>query len=71
MTVGVHGDDLIVRIDPAATAAALARPGAREFDLTGRPMKGWVLAAGETLDDPVLDQWIGEARAFVATLPPK
>jgi TfoX/Sxy family transcriptional regulator of competence genes len=71
MTVGVHGDDLIVRIDPAATATALARPGAREFDITGRPMKGWLLAAGETLDDPVLDRWIGEARAFVATLPPK
>jgi TfoX/Sxy family transcriptional regulator of competence genes len=71
MTVGVTGDDLIVRVRPDATAAALARPGTREFDMTGRPMKGWVVADGEGLADPVLDQWIAEARAFVATLPPR
>jgi TfoX/Sxy family transcriptional regulator of competence genes len=71
MTVGVIGDDLLVRVGPAATAAALARPGTRPFDMTGRPMNGWVLVAGETLDDDVLADWIAEARAFVATLPPK
>jgi TfoX N-terminal domain len=47
MTVGVHGDDLIARIDPAATDAALKQPGVRIFDITGRPMKGWILVAGE------------------------
>src|SRR6266540_316590 len=56
MTVGVHGDELIARIDP---------------DTTGRPMKGWVLVAGESLDGDALDRWIGECRTFVATLPPK
>src|SRR2546425_6158697 len=44
MCVGVHGDDLIVRIEPAATAAMLKEPGAKPFDLAGRPgMAGWVL----------------------------
>jgi TfoX/Sxy family transcriptional regulator of competence genes len=71
MTVGVHGDDLIVRIALADTDAALTQPGARPFDITGRPMRGWLLVAGEVLDDPVLDGWIDQARAFVATLPPK
>ena len=71
MTVGVHGDDLIARIDPADTDAALAQPGVRPFDITGRPMRGWVLVAGEALDDGVLDGWIARAGAFVATLPPK
>jgi len=71
MTVGVHGDDLIARIDPAATAAALARPGVRPFDLTGRPMRGWILVAGDTLDDDALEGWIAETGAFVATLPTK
>jgi TfoX/Sxy family transcriptional regulator of competence genes len=71
MTVGVIGDDLMVRVGPDNTAAALARDGAREFDMTGRPMKGWVVVAGEALDDEPLTQWIAEARAFVATLPPK
>jgi len=71
MTVGVHGDDLIVRVDQADTDAALARPGVRLFDITGRPMRGWLLVAGEVLDEDELGYWVERARAFVATLPPK
>lgn len=71
MTVGVHGDDLIARISPDETDSALNRPGARPFDITGRPMRGWILVAGETLDDEELDGWLADAKAFVATLPPK
>ncbi|MDT4995926.1 MAG: hypothetical protein QOH97_5818 [Actinoplanes sp.] len=71
MTVGVHGDDLIVRLAPDDTDKALAEPGVRPFDITGRPMRGWILVAGEVLDDDILDEWIARARAFVATLPPK
>lgn len=71
MTVGVHRDDLIVRIASDETADALTEPGARPFDITGRPMRGWILVAGDALDDDVLDGWIQRARTFVATLPPK
>jgi TfoX/Sxy family transcriptional regulator of competence genes len=71
MTVGVHGDDLLARIDPGGSDAALAEPGVRPFDFTGRPMRGWIVVAAETLDDDDLDRWIGRASAFVATLPPK
>jgi hypothetical protein len=71
LTVGVFGDDLIARIGPDGQAAALAEPGVRRFDITGRPMRGWILVAGEALDDGVLDSWIKRARDFVATLPPK
>jgi hypothetical protein len=71
MTVGVHGDDLIVRLHPDATEAALTRPGVRPFDITGRPMRGWVLVGGDRLGDADLARWIGEAAAFVSTLPPK
>ena len=71
MTVGVHGDDLIARIDPEGSDAALGEPGVRPFDMTGRPMRGWILVAGESLDDDVLDRWVGQARGYVATLPPK
>jgi len=70
MTVGVHGDDLIARIAPDDTPAALTEPGVRPFDITGRPMRGWILVAGEALDD-VLDRWVEQARTFVASLPPK
>jgi TfoX N-terminal domain len=47
MTVGVHGDDLIARITPDDTPAALTEPGVRPFDITGRPMRGWILVAGK------------------------
>ncbi|MEU7874597.1 TfoX/Sxy family protein [Dactylosporangium sp. NPDC049140] len=71
MTVGVHGDDLLVRLRPEDADAALARPGVRPFDLTGRPMRGWIVVAGEQLDDADLDRWVADASAFVATLPAK
>lgn len=72
MAVGVTGDDLMVRVGPDATDAALARPGARLFDMTGRPMRGWVVVAGSAVaEDDVLGEWIDEGRAFVAGLPPK
>jgi TfoX/Sxy family transcriptional regulator of competence genes len=71
MTVGVHGDDLIVRIDPDAMDAMLAEPGVRPFDMTGRPMRGWILVASEGLSDDELERWIEQARSYVHTLPPK
>jgi TfoX N-terminal domain len=71
MTVGVHGDDLIVRISPDDNDIALTRPGVRPFDITPRPMRGWIMVAGEVLDDDVLAGWLAQATAFVATLPPK
>src|SRR3989442_8321298 len=35
MAVGVHGEDLIVRVDPAQTNALLREAGAKPFDLSG------------------------------------
>ena len=71
MTVGVHGDELIVRVDPDEMTASLECAGVRPFEVGGRTMRGWILVAGEMLDDPALDAWLAQARAFVATLPPK
>ncbi|MEU6201441.1 TfoX/Sxy family protein [Streptomyces sp. NPDC047061] len=72
MAVGVTGDDLMVRVGPEATDAALARPGARIFDMTGRPMRGWVVVASSAVtEDGVLSEWIGQGYAFAASLPPK
>ncbi|MFF4055405.1 TfoX/Sxy family protein [Streptomyces sp. NPDC001668] len=72
MAVGVTGDDLMVRVGPDATDTALARPGARLFDMTGRPMRGWVVVAGSAVaEDEALGEWIDEGRAFAASLPPK
>jgi TfoX/Sxy family transcriptional regulator of competence genes len=72
MCVGVSGDELIARVGPDATEAALKRPGSRLFDLPGRPMKGWITVEPDALeDDEALAGWVGSALAFVRTLPPK
>ncbi|WP_151481707.1 TfoX/Sxy family protein [Streptomyces albicerus] len=72
MAVGVSGDDLMVRVGPDATDTALSRPGTRVFDMTGRPMRGWILVAGSALaEDDVLGDWVDEGHAFAASLPPK
>jgi hypothetical protein len=39
---GLHGEDMIFKLDGEALERALALPGAKHFDPTGgRPMKAW------------------------------
>ncbi|MGP3948577.1 TfoX/Sxy family protein [Streptomyces sp. 7N604] len=72
MAVGVHGGELIVRVGPDGADAALARPGARVFDMTSRPMRDWIMVDSSALaEDAVLSDWIEEGHAFAASLPPK
>ncbi|MFZ0625093.1 MAG: TfoX/Sxy family protein [Acidimicrobiia bacterium] len=72
MAVGVSGDDLMVRIDPADQEATLARPGVRLFDMTGRPMRGWILVApAATESDEDLTGWIDTGVDFATGLPAK
>ena len=68
----VTGRGLMVRVGPDAYADALAQPHAGLMDLTGRPMRGWVLVAPAGLaSDAGLTQWVARGAAFAATLPPK
>ena len=72
MACGVMGDDLMVRMGPADAETLEAEPGARRFDMGGRPMKGWLLVAPEvTTDDSELERWVSRGEAFAASLPPK
>jgi len=72
MTVGINGDELMVRLGPDAYEEALGRPHAREMDFTGRALKGFVyVATGGTASDSDLADWIGLGVDFVKTLPPK
>ena len=72
MLVGVWKDSLIVRLGPEQSAAALKRPHVGEFDITGKPMKGWVLVDADGLEkDEDLKSWIALAHDFVKTLPAK
>ena len=72
MAVGVHGDDLIVRLAPEQTEEALAEDHVRVFDMTGRPMKGWVLVGhGAVADEEGLGRWVTRGLDFAESLPPK
>jgi hypothetical protein len=72
MACGVHRDELIVRIAPDETDAALREPGVRLFDITGRPMKGWILVGEEGVaQDADLKAWVDRGVDFASTLPAK
>lgn len=72
MSVGVHGDELVVRIDPAETERALGERGVRLFDITGRPMKGWLLVSQSVLArSNQLARWVKRGIAFAGSLPAK
>jgi len=70
MLVGVWKNSLIVRIGPEVYEDVLLEPHVTEFDITGRPMKGWVLVEPEGVeDDEQLKNWIQQAVKFVGNLP--
>src|SRR5438128_2701576 len=72
MLVGVWKESLIVRLGPEEGEEALKEPHVKEFDITGRAMKGWVLVAPEGVeDDEQLNAWIQRAVKFVGKLPAK
>jgi TfoX/Sxy family transcriptional regulator of competence genes len=72
MACGVNKDNLIVRIDPEKQNTLLQKPHAKPFDLTGKPMKGWlVVEADGVKTDRQLSPWIKEGVKFASTLPPK
>jgi TfoX/Sxy family transcriptional regulator of competence genes len=73
MACGVTGEDLIVRVDRDESDELIrSERGSREFDMTGRPMRGWILVAPEaTADDADLERWVRRGEEFAASLPPK
>jgi len=72
MACGVHKNDLIVRVGPEKYEEALSRPHARPFDMTGRPMAGWVMVAPEGCEtESDLKAWVKQGLAFARSLPAK
>jgi TfoX/Sxy family transcriptional regulator of competence genes len=72
MACGVNKENLIVRIDPEKQNSLLKKPHAKPFDLTGRPMKGWLVIEGEGCKtDKQLSTWVKEGVEFASALPPK
>ncbi|UCF98322.1 MAG: TfoX/Sxy family protein [Spirochaetaceae bacterium] len=71
MLCGVYKDYLILRLGEERGTAALDKPHTKPFDITGRPMKGWIMVEQAGLTDKVLKEWLLSAKAFVETLPSK
>jgi hypothetical protein len=63
---------LIARLGPEEGAAALQEPNVAEFDVTGRPMKGWIMVEPDGIEtDEQLRAWVRRSIEFVSTLPEK
>ncbi|MGO9779577.1 MAG: TfoX/Sxy family protein [Streptosporangiaceae bacterium] len=72
LAVGVYGDGLLVHTDPGEQGALLAEPGTRPFDMSGRPMKGWILVdVSACSEDDDLRRWVARGVAHARSLPPK
>lgn len=72
LLVGVWKDSLIARLGPDEGEAALLELHVRAFDITGKPMRNWVMVEPEGVeDDEQLKAWIERATKFVRTLPKK
>jgi len=63
---------LLVRVDPADTHAALARPHATLMEMGGRMMDGWITVGPEGLKTKRdIAAWVKRGVSFAKTLPPK
>lgn len=72
MCVGAAQTSLIVRLGPEGADAARRLPSVVEFDVAGRPLRGWVMIEAEGVEsDEQLAAWIEQAVEFVETLPRK
>lgn len=72
MVCGVHKDMLMVRVGLDAYDETLERPNVLPFDITGRPMRGWVLVTEQGWKGEAdLEVWVNQGVTFASTLPPK
>lgn len=72
MAFGIWQDSLIVRCGPARHAECLGKGNTKVFDVTGKPMAGWVMVSSEGVDeDPDLEEWLRIGDGFSSSLPRK
>jgi len=74
MAVGVMREtELVVRIEPEETEAAIREPHVHEFGRPGRkPMKGFVLVEPAGVEeDADLARWVDVGATRAASMPPK
>jgi TfoX/Sxy family transcriptional regulator of competence genes len=69
MACGVIGDGLIVHLGKERYAQALQEPNTRPFDMTGRPMSGWLVVDASGVEtEEQLESWVRQGVDFARTL---
>ncbi len=72
MSVGVVGDELMVRVGADAYEDALELAHARPMDFTGRPMRGFVHVAQPGFRTAAaLEKWVDRGVEYASSLPKK
>ena len=71
--MGLHQEDLLLRLPEGAREKLLGMDGARVFEpMPGRPMREYVVVPPALLSSPAkLEGWVAKALAYGASLPPK
>ncbi len=72
MACGIHKDHLVVRVGKENYQESLNRKHVREFDITGRSMKGWIMILPKGYEnDDELKFWVKKGIDFAKSLPKK
>ncbi len=72
MCFGIYQNYLILRLGTDLARRALSKKHTKSFDITGRPMKGWIMVADKGLkNENNLRQWLDMAINFVSHMPTK
>jgi hypothetical protein len=72
MCFGILRDSLIVRMDKDLAAKNLMGRNVRPFDITGKPMAGWIMVEEAGWKDAAgLAKWMGIGKEFALSLPEK
>jgi TfoX/Sxy family transcriptional regulator of competence genes len=72
MAFGIYKDSLIVRMDKEQGEQSLKVRNVKPFNITGRPMAGWVMVQeGGWKSAAGLAKWIEVGKRFALSLPEK
>lgn len=61
---------MLLRVEPAETAALVAEPRAERFEMRGRSMDGWLRVDTDGLGEE-LAGWVARGVCYARSLPPK
>ena len=72
MIMGLHQENLVLRLGEDALAEFLTQPGAARFEpMPGRPMSGFVVAPPSLIASKSIRGWIARALDHAGAMPAK